>query len=344
MEYPTQEFFQQLVTVWAPNVRVHAVTPLTPDASLRRYFRLHLDHSQVEIPTTVVAMVFDSVVSPEAGGMEAVPSDEAYVQLTHLFVDYQIPVPKLFYDGRARSVLLIEDLGDVLLGQRLLAGEDVENSYKRAIDSIIALQKIPEQQDCFAFRRFFSKEQYFREVLEFDDYVLKFHNLDQSDREVVKQGFSLLCSEITAFPRVLAHRDYHSWNLLVNPSGEIRIIDFQDALLAPRCYDVVGLLNDRDTDSALGADRYQRLLDYFVSVSSYGEDFRREYDRMLLQRDLKVAGRFSKLSQTRGLVSYTKWIPGTLRRIGQTLRRLSDDTVPYANFHNVLCKFLMEVR
>lgn len=344
MESSTSEFFQQLITVWASGIRIGSVTPLTPDASLRRYFRLHLNHSQPGIPETVVAMVFDSVVSPEAGGGEAVPSDEAYVQLTRLFLDHKIPVPKLFFDGREKNVLLIEDLGDVLLGQLLLAGEEVEECYKKAINVIIALQKIPEQMNYFAFKRFFSKEQYLREVLEFDDYVLQHHNLNQVERGVVAQEFSLLCSEVAGFSRVLAHRDYHSWNLLVGSSGEIRVIDFQDALLAPRCYDIVGLLNDRDTDSALGQDLYQRLLDYFSLLSTYGEEFRHEYDRVLLQRDLKVVGRFSKLSQVRGLVGYTKWIPGTLQRIGRTLQRLSVNTAAHANFYDVLCKFLMEIR
>ena len=42
------------------------------------------------------------------------------------------------------------------------------------------------------------------------------------------------------------HRDYQSRNLMVVDDGTLRLvwIDFQDALLGPRVYDLVALLND----------------------------------------------------------------------------------------------------
>ena len=44
------------------------------------------------------------------------------------------------------------------------------------------------------------------------------------------------------------HRDYHAWNLQVDPRGRVRVIDFQDALLGPALYDLASLCTDRDSD------------------------------------------------------------------------------------------------
>lgn len=47
-----------------------------------------------------------------------------------------------------------------------------------------------------------------------------------------------------AQPQVYVHRDYHSRNLMVLPSGNPGILDFQDAVYGPITYDLVSLLRD----------------------------------------------------------------------------------------------------
>jgi len=41
----------------------------------------------------------------------------------------------------------------------------------------------------------------------------------------------------TAQTPCLNHRDYHSWNLMIQDEA-VRVIDFQDALMAPPQYDL----------------------------------------------------------------------------------------------------------
>ena len=179
------------------------------------------------------------------------------------------------------------------------------------------------------------------------DFVLASKAVSTSQLAVVDAAFKRLAAEVDGFPRVLEHRDFHSWNLLVDAQDRVRVIDFQDALLATRCYDIVGLLNDRDTDSALGEERYLRLLHFFYEQLERPSWFQYEYDRVLLQRDLKVAGRFAKLSSVRGLKQYERWIPGTLKRIGRTLNRLGTGAAAdesYTGLLQILSLYLPEVR
>ncbi len=333
---------------WNPAAEVLGIHALTPDASLRRYFRVTLGNPK----DSIVAMVFDSVLSAEAGG-RSVTSDRSYVELTRFFSVYGIRVPELLFDDEAQQLLLIEDLGDCLLANLLLEdcqtregdrrAELVEELYRSAIEQIERLQAIPPKKGFFPFERSFTAELYRRELSEFEDYVLRPAAASPELINLSRATFSFIAQELARLPQVLVHRDFHSWNLMVDAANGLRVIDFQDALMATRSYDLVGLLNDRDTDSALGFERYRRLLHYFYERTGATEEFWAEYDLVLLQRDLKVAGRFNKLSRERGLTGYEKWVPGTQRRIGETLARLARRDNRWCLIRDALASTVLDV-
>lgn len=329
-----------------PGIRISSIDPMTPDASQRRYFRVNLEpgchvfggapqragNEAAGTPAreSCVAMFFDSVSSPEASGATAIDADDAYVELSHFFSDHGVAVPALIVDAREQALLVIEDLGDVNLAACVLQGHPSLDTYcDLALEQIAAIQRIGADERCIAFRRGFSADQYVREMSEFDDFLLKPRGTNAENRAKFQASTQQLADELGSAPRVLVHRDYHGWNLLVH-RDRIRVIDFQDALLATRPYDLVSLLNDRDMDSLLGVTRYVRLVKQFASLQRDPNSFMHEYDLVLLQRDIKVAGRFAKLSAVRGLKQYEQWIPGTIRRIGRTLERLVGD--PNARF------------
>ena len=317
---PLRRDIEDAVREWGGEVA--AIVPLTPDASLRRYFRVQL--SRQTDRSTIVVMKFDSVACPEAAGGIVVDSDYAYVELSKFFADHQVAVPQLLFDSRARGLLLIEDLGDTQLISLLRNPSAAHEAlFTQALQQIVKIQSIPPAPGFFPFERYFSADLYTREMNEFRDFILLPQGTAPADISLVESLFSSLADELDRLPRVLVHRDFHGWNLLVDQRGQVRVIDFQDALCATRAYDLVSLLNDRDMDSSLGEPLYRSLVQSFARETGEVERFLREYDRVLLQRDLKVAGRFAKLVAVRGLHSYGGWIPGTLRRIGRTLERLS---------------------
>src|SRR5439155_1739787 len=113
--------------------------------------------------------------------------------------------------------------------------------------------------------------------------------------------FQRLSSFLDAQPRVLNHRDFHAWNLHVQ-DGRIRVIDFQDALLAPAPYDLATLLGDRDTPTLIRPALEQRLLDAYASAwaARGGAPWSRQqlwdvYVACALQKAFKVVGRFHYL-------------------------------------------------
>ena len=99
--------------------------------------------------------------------------------------------------------------------------------------------------------------------------------------------------------------------------GRLYIIDFQDARMGPDTYDLVSLLRDSYMDiTERDADD---LIAYFLALKAgtpaeqQPGEFRRRFDLMALQRNLKALGTFGYQTITRRNPVYIQYIPRTLR-------------------------------
>ena len=125
-----------------------------------------------------------------------------------------------------------------------------------------------------------------------------------------------MVQELAAEPRVLCHRDYHSRNLMLH-DGSLYIIDFQDARMGPDTYDLVSLLRDSYVDITDAS--VDDLIAYFLALKTATapqptrDEFRRRFDLMALQRNLKALGTFGYQTITRRNTVYIQYIPRTLR-------------------------------
>ena len=121
-------------------------------------------------------------------------------------------------------------------------------------------------------------------------------SLPEADAKVLRPLFEDIAGRLDRAPAFLNHRDYHSWNLFVH-DREIRVIDFQDALLGPATYDLATLLNDRDTPALVTPDLEHRLVEYYYDAwhQAGGDPLSHdavwhEYNLCLLQKACKVVG------------------------------------------------------
>jgi aminoglycoside/choline kinase family phosphotransferase len=120
---------------------------------------------------------------------------------------------------------------------------------------------------------------------------------------------------------VLCHRDYHSRNLMLR-GDHLVIIDFQDARLGPDTYDLVSLLRDSYVD--LPWATVDDLIAYFLALqgrSADREEFRRRFDLMALQRNMKALGTFGYQTVARGNPVYIQYMPRTLNYVRENLHR-----------------------
>ena len=121
---------------------------------------------------------------------------------------------------------------------------------------------------------------------------------------------------------MLCHRDYHSRNLMLH-GGRLYLIDFQDARLGLDTYDLVSLLRDSYVD--LTERDVEDLVAYFLALKGApaggASEFRRRFDVMALQRNLKALGTFGYQTAVRGNPVYIQYIPRTLRYAKDNLAR-----------------------
>ena len=317
----------------APIVRCER---LKGDASNRTYSRIHLAPGSA--PSSLILM---ELAEPEAfkRSEEAVSSaDLPVIELP--FLDIQrylsargLGVPRIHHYDRDGGRLVLEDLGDLTLGNAIAGAppERVEALYRQAIDELVRLQAPDPHADpsrCLAFGRRFDHPLLLWELDHFLEYGVEARNgigVAPAPREAIRRGFGRIAEELAAAPAILVHRDYHSRNLMV-ADGRIRIIDFQDALLGPRSYDLASLL--RDSYVVLDEALIDRLIAYYLETSG-GEPqdptaFRRLFDVTSLQRNLKAAGRFVYIEKVKGRPTHLPYVAPTLRSVRRNLEKYPD--------------------
>jgi aminoglycoside/choline kinase family phosphotransferase len=286
------------------------VVPLTGDASDRRYFRIiRGDEGSLVLAVHVGPIAFAALpFANVAGLLQQVP----------------VPAPSILGHSDALGIVALEDLGDVTLQAHLGAATPSEHAalYRQAVRFIELMQRRAAEIDpdgYLPFRIAFDVEKLTWEL----DFFLK-HFVEgyrgaapsAAERAALAQEWSSIVTELASEPRVLCHRDYHSRNLMLH-AGSLYIIDFQDARLGPDTYDLASLLRDSYVDLA---DReVEELIAYFLAVKRQQDDlgpdeeFRRRFDLMALQRNLKALGTFGYQTTTRRNPVYIQYMPRTLR-------------------------------
>jgi aminoglycoside/choline kinase family phosphotransferase len=242
----------------------------------------------------------------------------------------------VYYDGSKSGFLLLEDVGDIPLREAAqgLSIPEIEHLYRQAIDQLVLLQvEGTRRRDdaCIAFQQRFDHRLFIWEFEHFIEWGLEKREgktLSAAEGRELRALFEQISTQLDRAPFFLNHRDYHSWNLFVQ-DNEIRVIDFQDALLAPATYDLETLLNDRDTPTVITPALEHSLVRYYHTVwharggSAFPyERLWEEYNLCLLQKACKVVGRFYYLELEKGKTGYTRYIPPTLATIRRVLARL----------------------
>jgi aminoglycoside/choline kinase family phosphotransferase len=242
------------------------------------------------------------------------------------------------------GILLLQDVGDLSLRAAAdgAAEPRVLELYREAVDQLVRIQVLGTRHadaECMAFQQRFDRRLFVWEFDHFLEYGLPAETA--ADHGKLRDLFDPVIEGLVTAPPVLAHRDFHGWNLYVH-DGAVWVIDFQDALLAPPTYDLASLLTDRDTATVITPAVEDALIEYFLQVrQSLGapkEDasrVRTQYFLSVLQRALKVIGRFHYLARVKEKPAYLSYLPsvaGQARRALEAmpeLTRLKEALLPH---------------
>ena len=309
------------------------IVPLTGDASDRRYFRILLRDGE------------SIVLALHAGPIDfaALP----FANVAELLHKVPLPVPRILGHSNQDGILALEDLGDVTLQAHLGAASSTEHAalYREAVALIELLQRRGAElasDRYLPYRMAFDVEKLTWELDFFTKHFIEGYRgaaLPPADREALSREWAQMAAELASEGRVLCHRDYHSRNLMLH-GGRLYIIDFQDARMGPDTYDLVSLLRDSYVD--LTDRELDELIAYFLALKGGADpgQFRRRFDLMALQRNLKALGTFGYQTIARGNPVYIQYIPRTLRYARTNLERQPR----FARLHELLAAHIDELR
>ena len=301
------------------------VIKLRGDASTRSYFRVHVADAPTGRPASVIVMLLpEDAFKSDEGGKQADNQRLPFLEVAELLESKGLPVPSIYVEDLANRIILLEDLGDVTFEQQLrrTPRSDWQRLYGAAVDLLADLHErcVDLPSASIVSQRSFDRELLDWELDHFRAWGLEalFGPLDAAQTATVAAGFSTLVHEIEAMPHGFVHRDYQSKNLMVGPGGALTLIDFQDAMLGPRVYDLVALLCD--SYLSLDLDLQESMIERYAALRRIQPSaLRREFWLVALHRKLKDAGRFIYIDRVRENPDFLQWYPQSLVYVGRAL-------------------------
>ena len=330
-----------LAEVLVPFVRDFAggeegtVETLAGDASTRRYHRVHLAGGSP--PSAVVMELPDEPLKSDEATSPGLGSPELpFLNVQRYLAGGGYPVPRIFRFDPQRGLVGLEDLGDRTFEAAVKSASDSERArfYRAAIEQIVALQELGKARPdpgCIAFSRRFDETLLRWELAHFKEWYLEAERgvkLEGAEAAVLETAFDWIARQLAAAATTLVHRDFQSRNLMVVGDGsvpDLKVIDFQDALLGTRAYDLVALL--RDSYVVLAPAEVDVLVGYFIARAGVEDQagFRRLFVLQTLQRKLKDAGRFVFIDRVRKNPSFLRWIPASIGYVREALAVAPDE-------------------
>ena len=311
--------------------RPAGISELAGDASTRRYFRIALPAGS-PFPSLVMMLYPDEVP----------PGEELPFVNVHRYLKAAgVPVPEIHWAVPDARLLFLEDAGDTMLEGAVRTAKSEEEYlplYERCLEILVRIQSDGTgtlDGGAYPARLAFDVKKFSEEIdFFFEHAVREFGGIALSDSEerAIEDRFLPFLEELAALPRVLAHRDYHSRNVMVvdppagGPRG-LRILDFQDARMGNVFYDLCSLL--RDSYVALSGKAVDRLCYAYRHASTadlrskWGDPAAFEYrhDAAALQRNVKAIGTFGNQAHNRGKTFYLRFIPPTVAYLAANFER-----------------------
>ncbi len=291
------------------------ILPLAGDASSRKYYRVIRGNESFVL------------MSWEPFQKENYP----FLSVLNHFQKNQVHVPQVIGFSEKDGLVLLEDLGDLTLERKFWENQSSEGAlpyYRQALQELVKMHfhSTLDKSPCTAFEIMFDTEKLHWEMkYGLDNLILGVchFEMNESAKNEILTLFRGLCEILHQEPKWIAHRDYHSRNLMIK-LDKVRVIDFQDARLGPIQYDLVSLFRDSyvQMPESMAQTLMQDYLDQakeFLPKNFSRAHFDRVYELQTIQRCFKACGSFASFYNQRKDTRYLKYISHTLRRVLRSL-------------------------
>ena len=280
----------------AASLDLFKIVEIAGDASSRRYFRVfHKDGTYI---------VMDA--SSEADTVRP------FIRVGDFLNTNGIKAPIIYHQDLENNMLLVEDFGDGVYTQLLAQKPELEMQlYQGAIDVLIRIQNSTTEIDLPKESSELLKSKLDAFMQWFVEDKIEGRYITSAKKDLYNVLDELLEFNYSIKPSV-SLRDYHSPNLiyLAENTGieKVGVVDFQDAMLGSRAYDVVSLLKDARRD--VKPETVEACLEHYLNnVSVNKDDFKTSYEILGIQRNLRIVGYFHRLKLLRNKGQYIQHLP-----------------------------------
>jgi len=295
-----------------------AISPVSGDASFRRYFRLHGPNSNQISGQESSLILMDSPFATE--------DNRTFIDIDNRLRQAGAHAPKVLACDLNHGFLLLEDLGDALY-REVLHTNNADQCFPPLFQ---LLQTMATKVDCLGLPEY-NRERLLTDLELFPNWYLGKHKniqLSCEDWDIWEDLCTRLIASAQQQDQIFVHRDFHSCNLLDLGNAEVGVIDFQDAVRGPISYDLVSLLWDRYI--CWPRSRLEVWMEEFRQRIAPNVDsvaWVRYCDWMGLQRNLKIVGIFARLHYRDSKQDYLEMIPRFWSYLMDVLPRY-DETRP----------------
>jgi N-acetylmuramate 1-kinase len=322
-----------------PRARIEEIAALRGDLSTRRFWRVALaTRPETAAPPTAILVDLGPDDLPRyVRALNLLPTPMAeppWINVHRFLESIGSPVAALYDADPARRAMLVEDLGELsLLDAIRRPGADAADLFRLAASELLRLHvdgtaRIDHR--CVASMIVYSGRLFEWELKEFAEVGLA-AVAPGADFSPIAPELTRMAARLDRLPHVFSHRDYHRENLFLQDGPRIRIIDFQDALMAPAAQDLAVLLTTRDTDEVITPAIERRILDFYCAglvrrgvPALDAPEFMTSYRMCVLQHALKMIGRF-EMFERNGKTGYRRYIPHVLAQARRMLAEMRAD-------------------
>ena len=285
-----------------------AITPVSGDASFRRYFRTLHNGTPVIL-------------------MDAPPDKEdsrPFLDVDHRLRQAGLRAPQVLAFDLNQGFGLLEDFGDQLY-RDVIDEQSVDQLFPGLFDTLAGMATDVDHTELPVYDQGRLQQEM---DLYTEWYLARHKGVTLAPGKILdwQQACGLLIQSALSQPQVFVHRDFHSCNLLLteeltglrdqptDQSPVPGIIDFQDAVTGPLTYDFASLLWDRYIrwprhQLETWMMQFHHLLESRMDFNLDHGLWIRWCDLMGLQRNLKIVGIFARLHYRDGKTGYLEMIP-----------------------------------
>ena len=253
--------------------------------------------------------------APAAQGQHVEPFVHIAEHLTH----HGFSAPEIIAEDRENGFLLLEDLGDAVFAH--VIDEDPNKElmlYRAALDVALKIERLKPPAGVPEFTARLMAEM-IEPAFTWYRWAMVGNDGEPDDlRDAMRHALTQIEGQSFSL------RDFHAENLIWLPERagprRVGLLDFQDAMIGPRGYDLVSLLYDARRDVSQPVIETIQA-EYAQSSGLNLDQVQRDWAVLTLQRNLRILGIFVRLALKFGKPRYLDFLPRVWRYVEQSATR-----------------------